>query len=76
MVISNLPFSIFPAVVVGIIASGVSSVFVAQGIIREVPLEKAFNAVWWFIFCQLITLVLFVAFPQIITFLPERMRAG
>lgn len=51
-------------------------VFVAQGMVKEVTLEKAFGAAWWFIVCQVLTLVLFIAFPQIVTFLPNTMKAG
>jgi len=51
------------------------SVFIAQGIIREVSLEKAYKAIWWFVLCDMLTLGLFIAFPQIVTFLPGTMRA-
>ena len=51
-----------------------AGVFIAQGIIREVPLEKAFKAVWWFVLCDVLTLGLFITFPQIVTFLPDTMR--
>ena len=49
-------------------------VFVSQGLIKEVPLDKAFGAVWWFVLCDVFTLVLFIAFPQIVMFLPNTMR--
>ena len=49
-------------------------IFIAQGIIREVSLEKAYRAVWWFVLCDMITLALFIAFPQIVMFLPDTMR--
>ena len=52
------------------------SVFIAQRIINEVPLEKAYGAAWWFVLCDMLTLVLFIAFPQIVTFLPDTMRAA
>ena len=52
------------------------NVFIAQGIIgdKEITLEKAFKAIVPFIICDLITLCLFIAVPQIITFLPNMMH--
>lgn len=49
-------------------------VFIAQGMVKEVPLQKAFGAAWWFIICQMLCLVLFIVFPQIVTFLPNTMK--
>jgi len=48
--------------------------FIAQGIIREVPMEKAYNAAWWFIACDMLFLVLIIFVPQIVMFLPNSMR--
>ena len=48
-------------------------VFFGQGVVREVPLEKAFKAIWWFVLCDMLTLGLFIAFPKIVTFLPDTM---
>jgi len=51
------------------------SAFIVQGIVREVPLGKLFKAVWWFVLCDMFTLGLFIAFPKIVMFLPDTMRA-
>ena len=51
-------------------------IFIATGVIREVPMGKAFVAVWWFVLCDIFTLGLFIAFPEIITFLPDTMMAA
>ena len=49
--------------------------FIAQGIIKEVPMEKAYGAAWWFILCDMLFLVLIIFIPQIVMFLPDSMRA-
>ena len=49
-------------------------IFIAQRIIREVPIGRAYQAVWWFVLCDMLTVGLFIAFPQIVTFLPDTMR--
>jgi len=51
------------------------NVFIAQSMIKEVPLGKAYQAAWWFVLCELFATGLFVAFPQIVMFLPDTMRA-
>ena len=48
-------------------------VFIAQHIIREVPMADAYKAVWWFVLCDMVTLGLFIAFPKIVTWLPDTM---
>jgi len=48
--------------------------FVAQGVIGEVPMSRAYKAVSWFVFCDILTLVLLIAFPQITMLLPNAGR--
>ncbi len=49
------------------------NVFVTQTITEELPLERGFKAVLPFLACDILTLLLFIAFPQIILFLPNLM---
>ena len=49
------------------------NVYVAQALIKELPLERAFKAVIPFLVCDILTLILFIAFPQVILFLPNMM---
>ena len=52
-----------------------TNVFVAQGMLgsKEISLEHAFRAILPFLACDVFTIVLFLAFPQIVTFLPNMM---
>ena len=52
------------------------TLYVAQGIIKEVPLGDILKAGLWFILCDVLALVLLIAFPQISTFLPNMMTGG
>jgi len=54
------------------------SLFVAQGVAGkdEVSMDKAYRAVWWFVLCDILTLALLVAIPQIVTFLPDTMKGA
>ena len=59
---------------VGFISPPVAyGVFIAQGIIKEVPSGQAIKGVLPFLACDLITLALFIVFPQIILWLPSTM---
>lgn len=49
------------------------SVYVAKGLLPEVPLEKVFKAIWPFVLALLVTIALCSIFPEIITFLPNLM---
>ena len=49
------------------------NIYIAQGIIKEVPIERAFKAILPFLLCDVFTLALFIAFPKIITILPSMM---
>ena len=48
--------------------------FIAQGIIKEVPIERAYRSIWWFVLCDVLTIGLFVGVPQLVTFLPDIAR--
>ena len=49
------------------------SVFIAQSIVREVPIGDAYKAVWWFVLCDMLAMGLFIAFPKMVTWLPDTM---
>ena len=48
-------------------------VYIAQGIIKEVPSEQAIRGILPFLACDILTLGLLIAVPQITTFLPSTM---
>ncbi len=52
-----------------------NSLFIAVSIIQEVPIEKAYVAVIWFLVCDAIALGLLIAFPQISLVVPQAARA-
>ena len=49
------------------------NVSVAQAITKELSYERAVRAILPFLACDIITLMLFIAFPEIILFLPKLM---
>jgi C4-dicarboxylate transporter DctM subunit len=60
---------------IGMIAPPVGiTVFVIAGMDKTVPMSTVYRGVMWFIFCDIITLTLFMAFPQIILWLPNLMK--
>jgi tripartite ATP-independent transporter DctM subunit len=52
------------------------NLFIAQGIVEEVPMERAYKSIWWFLACDLITALLFILIPQISLWLPQAAFAG
>jgi predicted RNase H-like HicB family nuclease len=46
-------------------------IFIAQSLAPEVPMQKVYGAIWWFVIAQLLTMILFIVFPQIVMFLPN-----
>lgn len=51
--------------------------YVVKGVVGEtVPLSTIFRGLLWFIGCEVIIVILLVAFPQISTWLPELMRGS
>lgn len=47
------------------------NLFIVHGIAKDVPLEKTFKTVWWYVLASMILVVLLVVFPEMVTFLPE-----
>lgn len=50
------------------------NVFVVSGIARDVPLQTVFNGSMPFLLALLVGTAIFIAFPSIVTFLPELVR--
>ena len=50
------------------------NVFVLKGVLgRQVPLTTIFRGILWFLAADLVVVAAFIAFPGIITWLPELM---
>lgn len=47
--------------------------FVVAGVRPDIPLTSIFRGIWWFFVCDVATLALLIAYPEIVTFLPDRM---
>lgn len=47
--------------------------FVVAGVRPDIPLGSIFKGIWWFFVCDVATVALFVAFPDIILWLPNNM---
>lgn len=52
------------------------NVYVIHGVAPDVPLEDIFQGVMWFIFVEMLLMVLLIAFPQICTWLPDLLMKG
>ena len=50
------------------------NVYITQTVTGELSLERVFKSILPFLACDIITLALFIAFPQIILFLPNLMK--
>ncbi|MGI6668951.1 MAG: TRAP transporter large permease [Acetivibrionales bacterium] len=67
----------FGVIVVLVVAMGVitppvgMNVFVVKGVARDVPTETIFKGVWPFLLALFVCLGILIAFPSIVTFLPE-----
>lgn len=56
---------------IGMIAPPVGiTVFVIAVLDKTVPMSTVYLGVMWFIFCDMITMAAFLAWPQLITWLP------
>ena len=67
-------FGVIVAIVVamGVITPPVGmNVFVVKGIAKDVPLETIFKGIWPFLLAAIVCVLLLIAFPQIVTFLPK-----
>ena len=50
------------------------TVYVVKGVVgNTVPLEEVFRGIWWFLFMEIITLLILIFFPVISTILPDTM---
>ena len=47
------------------------NVYVIKGVVPDVPLETIFRGIWPFFWALTVCMLLLVAFPQIVTFLPN-----
>jgi C4-dicarboxylate transporter DctM subunit len=52
------------------------NLFIIKGIVPNSKLSEIIAGVWPFFFVDMITLAMYIAFPQIALFLPERMMGG
>ena len=50
--------------------------FVVNGVRPDIPLGKIFRGIALFFIADVITIALLLAFPEIVTWLPELMRAN
>jgi TRAP-type C4-dicarboxylate transport system permease large subunit len=51
------------------------SVFVIKGVARDIPLQVIFRGAVPMVIAMVVCLLLVIAFPQIVTFLPDLMRS-
>lgn len=67
----------FGVIIVLVVAMGVitppvgMNVYVIKGIARDVPLETIFKGIWPFLGAIIVCLVILIAFPGIVSFLPD-----
>jgi len=47
--------------------------FVVAGVRPDIPLSSIFKGIWWFFVCDVLTVGLFIAFPDIVLWLPNNM---
>ncbi|NLM76861.1 MAG: TRAP transporter large permease [Ruminococcaceae bacterium] len=66
----------FGVIIVLIVALGVitppvgMNVFIIQGVVKDLPVERIFKGVWPFVLALFICIAILVVFPQLVTFLP------
>ncbi|MDH7578152.1 MAG: TRAP transporter large permease [Bacillota bacterium] len=67
----------FGVIVVLVVAMGVitppvgMNVYIVKGVAPEIPLEVIFKGIWPFLLAIIVCMAILIAFPQIVTFLPE-----
>ena len=67
----------FGAIIVLVVAMGVitppvgMNVFIVKGVAGDIPTETIFKGVWPFVIALMACVALLIAFPQIVTFLPN-----
>jgi len=50
------------------------NVWVVSGLAKDVPMELIFKGIWPFVVVELIFVILLIAFPQIVLFLPQMLK--
>jgi tripartite ATP-independent transporter DctM subunit len=50
------------------------NVWVVSGMAKDVPMETIFKGVWPFVAVELLFVIILIAFPQIVLFLPEMLK--
>jgi tripartite ATP-independent transporter DctM subunit len=50
------------------------NVWVVSGIAKDVPMETIFKGIWPFVVVEILFVILLIAFPQIVLFLPEMLK--
>jgi TRAP-type C4-dicarboxylate transport system permease large subunit len=50
------------------------NVWVVSGLAKDVPMELIFKGIWPFVVVELIFVILLIAFPQIVLFLPAMLK--
>ncbi|KUO78329.1 MAG: C4-dicarboxylate ABC transporter permease [Desulfosporosinus sp. BRH_c37] len=59
-------------VAIGVITPPVGiNVYVCKGVAKDVPLQTVFKGVWSFLIAGVLCTIIMIAFPQIVTFLPN-----
>jgi tripartite ATP-independent transporter DctM subunit len=67
----------FGVIIVMVVAMGVitppvgMNVYIIKGIAGDIPLETIFKGIWPFLWALIICLVILIAFPQIVTYIPS-----
>ncbi|MFZ4452735.1 TRAP transporter large permease [Salibacterium aidingense] len=52
------------------------SIYIISGVMKDIPIERIFKGVTPMLAAMIAAVVLFTAFPELITFLPDYMRGG
>ena len=55
----------------GVITPLGMNVYVIKGVAPDIPLEQIFKGIWPFLGAQIVCLILLMAIPEIVTFLPN-----
>ncbi len=70
----------FGVIIVLVVAMGVitppvgMNVFIVKGVAGDIPTEKIFKGVWPFVIALLVCVSILIAFPRLVTFLPDLIR--
>ena len=67
----------FGVIIVMVVAMGVitppvgMNVYIIKGVAKDIPTETIFKGVWPFLIAIFVCLAILIAFPQVVTFLPN-----